>query len=145
VNASKELRYEPGRGPRDRSLRVGDKERDAVSLILREAHGEGRLDEDEFQARLDRCLRAKTYADLDRLIADVPRGGGDVARTRPRFPGPRLGPVPFVFLPVVVLIAAVGIGAHVAWLAFPLIFFFVVRPLMWRAWGHGPMWPRRVP
>ena len=135
MTASNENRYDPVSGPRDRSLRVGDKERDAVSEILREAHGEGRLDEDEFQVRLERCLTAKTYADLDGLIADFPRGGPDDDRMRQRRGWP-LRPIPFLLLPLAV-IAAVAIGGHVAWLAIPLVFFFVVRPLMWGAWRGG--------
>ena len=64
--------YDPRRGPRDRSLRVGDREREAVAEILRQHHVEGRLDTDEFQERLERCLAAKTHLDLDRLIHDLP-------------------------------------------------------------------------
>lgn len=144
MNASKDYRYDSAAGPRDRSLRVGDRERDAVSEILGDAHGEGRLDEDEFKVRLERCLTAKTYADLDALIADFPRNSADVATTRRRLPGRRLWPVPFMILPLAV-IAAIAFGTHLAWLAIPLFFFFVVRPLMWRGSGRGPMWPRRLP
>jgi hypothetical protein len=72
VSAADDYRYDPADGPRDRSLRVGDKERDAVSEILRQRHLEGRLDSEEFEARLERCLTAKTYAELDELIADFP-------------------------------------------------------------------------
>lgn len=154
MNASNDYRYDSAGALQDRSLRVGDKERDAVSEILRQAHGEGRLDAEEFQVRLERCLTAKTYADLDALVADVPRAGADLVRTRQRFPGRRLGPARFIFLPIVVAIAAIAIGVHAAWLVFPLFFFFVVRPLMWRGrrggwgrgpWGGGPMSPGRVP
>jgi hypothetical protein len=42
----------------------------------------------------------------------------------------------FLLLPAV-LIAAIAVGGHVGWLAFPLFFFFVVRPLLWRSWGGG--------
>jgi hypothetical protein len=136
VTTSNENRYDHARGPRDRSLRVSDKERDAVSEILQCAHGEGRLDADEFQARLERCLTAKTYADLDELIADFPREGVDVGPTRQR-PRWRTWPVPFVFLPLAV-IAAVAIGGHIGWLAIPLVFFFIVRPLIWRTWRGRP-------
>ena len=62
-------------GPRDRSVRVGDKERDAIGEILRKRHVEGRLDYDELQARLERAMAAKTYGELDELIADLPRRG----------------------------------------------------------------------
>ena len=136
MTASNEYRYDSAGSPHDRSLRVGDKERDAVTEILRRAHVEGRLDDDEFQVRLERCLTAKTYADIDGLIADFPREVAVAEPTRHR-PGWRPWPVPFVFLPLAV-IAAVAIGGHVAWLALPLLVFFVVRPLVWRAWGGGP-------
>jgi hypothetical protein len=136
VTASNDNRYDAARGPRDRSLRVSDKERDAVSEILQRAHGEGRLDGDEFQARLERCLTAKTYADLDPLIADFPRAEVEVGPSGQRA-GWRSWPVPFVFLPLAVF-AAVATGGHLAWLAIPLVFFFVVRPLIWRTWRGGP-------
>lgn len=136
MTTSNEDRYDSAGTPRDRSLRVGDKERDAVGELLRQAHVEGRLDADEFQVRLERCLTAKTYADLDGLIADVPREEADTGPARRRRPGRRPWPVPVVFLAFAV-IALFAIGGHVAWLAIPLLFFFVVRPLVWRAWG-GP-------
>jgi hypothetical protein len=134
VPASTEYRYDRADGPRDRSLRVGDKERDAVGEILRRHHLEGRLDTDELQSRLERCMVAKTYAELDGLIADLP---GEEERPRPvaHLWTLRPWPFPFLFLPLGV-IAAIALGAHGAWLLIPL-FFFVVRPLTWRAWGGG--------
>ena len=74
------------RGPRDRSLRAGDGDREAFAAILREQHLEGRLDSDEFQERLDACMAAKTYADLDQLVADLPGGepAGTAANRSPR-------------------------------------------------------------
>ena len=147
---SNDYRYDPGEGPRDRSLRVGDKEREAVGEILREHHLEGRLDSDEFQARLERCLAAKTYTELDELIADLPHEEAE-RRGPTRDWSWRLWPLPFLFLFLpVVLIAATVVGGHLAWLAVPLFFFFVVRPLVWRAWGGGyarglwPCGPRRT-
>jgi hypothetical protein len=137
VSATDEFRYDPGDGPRDRTLRVGDREREAVAETLRKGHLEGRLDTDEFQVRLERCMAAKTYAELDDLIADFPREAG--ARRRPgRAGGPRRPPFVLLLLPLAVIAAVVAVGGHVAWLAFPLLFFFVVRPLAWRAWGGGP-------
>jgi hypothetical protein len=137
VSASNDYRYDHGDGPRNRSLRVGDKEREAVSEILRQRHLEGRLDADEFQARLDRCLAAKTYAELDELIADLPRDEAERRRAGPSWTW-RPWPRPFLFLPLV-LIAAIALGAHVAWLLVPLFFFlfFFARPLVWRTWGGG--------
>jgi hypothetical protein len=151
VPASSEHRYDPGDGPRDRSLRVGDKEREAVSAILRQRHLEGRLDIDEFQARLERCLAAKIYAELDELVADFPRDEEERRRTaRPLRPRPWL--LAFPFLPLA-LIAAIVVGAHVAWIALPLFLLFVVRPVIWRAsgggyarglWGCGPRRTTRI-
>jgi Domain of unknown function (DUF1707) len=132
--ATDDNRYDRRRGPRDRRLRVGDRERDAVAEILRRQHVEGRLDSDEFEERLERCLAAKTYAELDQLVAD--------------FPGPeekqdRVGwawgwrPLPFALLPLALIAAIAFAGGHLAWVAFPLFFFFVVRPFLWRSWGRG--------
>jgi hypothetical protein len=150
VSGPNDNRYDLGYGPRDRTLRVGDKERDALSEILRQRHLEGRLDADEFHARLDRCLAAKTYAELDELIADLPReeegrGRGGQSRTL------RPWPFPVLLLPIA-LIAAIASGAHLAWLALPLLFFFLVRPLLWRTsrgyglgfWACGPRRTTRV-
>ena len=55
-----EIAYSRRSGPRDRQLRVGNAEREAVVEILRREHLAGRLDNDEFDARLARCLAAKT-------------------------------------------------------------------------------------
>jgi hypothetical protein len=128
--------YDRGDGPRDRSLRVGDKERDAVSEILRRRHLEGRVDAEEFQERIDRCLVAKTYAELDELIADFP---GERAERRRGAQPPRRRPWPLVFplLPLV-LILAIATGGHLAWLAVPLLVLFVLRFAVWRPWGCGP-------
>ena len=133
--ASHDYRYDPYLGPRNRSLRVGDKERDSVSEILRQRHVEGRLDPDEFQARLERCLSAKTYAELDELIADFPRQEEERQQPR-RSPAWRPWPMAFPFLPLIVIVA-IAAGFHLVWLAVPLFFFFVVRPLVWRGWGGG--------
>jgi Domain of unknown function (DUF1707) len=135
VTAANHYRYDSAGSPRDRSLRAGDKERDAVSEILRGAHVEGRLNDDEFEARIERCLTARTYADLDGLIADFPREeAGSRPAGRPR--GWRPWPVPFVFLPLAV-VAAVAVGGHVAWFAIPLV-FVVVRTFAWGTWAGGP-------
>jgi len=135
VSASNDYRYNRGDRPRDRSLRVGDQERDAVGEILRRRHLEGRLDTDEFQTRIERCMAAKTYAELDELITDLPPEAEDRRRFG-RYRSFRPSPPAFLLLPLA-LIAAIVVGGQVAWLAVPLFFFFVVRPLVWRAWGGG--------
>jgi len=134
MSETNDFRYDRREGPRDRSLRVGDKERDAVVEILRQRHVEGRLDSEEFQTRLDRCFAARTYAELDALIADFP---GEESE-RPRTGRPRRGWVwPAPVLPLFLVVALLVGGGHLAWLALPLLVFVVVRSLAWRGRGVG--------
>jgi uncharacterized protein DUF1707 len=130
--ATNDNRYDRRGGPRDRRLRVGDSEREAVGAILRQQHVDGRLDGDEFQERLERCLAAKTYAELDELVADFPSPETE-RRRGPYVWGRR--PLPFPLLPLALIAAIALSGGHLVWLAFPLIFFLVVRPLLWRTRG----------
>jgi hypothetical protein len=66
------------------SLRASDAERDAVIDRLCEAAGEGRLEPDELEARIDGALRARTYGDLADLLADLPGDGSVLLRRRTR-------------------------------------------------------------
>jgi hypothetical protein len=117
------------RRPRDRGLRVGDAERDAIADLLREHHVAGRLQGDEFQERLDRCMTARTHADLDDLVGDLP---GAATEGRERGLGRRpWRPWPLALVPLAFVAAVVLSGGHLVWLAIPLLFFFVVRPLVW--------------
>jgi Domain of unknown function (DUF1707) len=52
--------------------RAGDSDRDAVAERLRAAAGEGRIDLAELDERLGRTYGAKTYRELDVLVADLP-------------------------------------------------------------------------
>ncbi|WP_228500549.1 DUF1707 SHOCT-like domain-containing protein [Nocardioides agariphilus] len=53
-------------------LRVSDDDRHKVAEILREAAGEGRIDLDELDERLEATYSAKTYADLVPITVDLP-------------------------------------------------------------------------
>ena len=126
-------------GPRDRRIRVGDAERAAVADALRAQYVAGRLASHEFEERLERCLAAKTFADLDRLLADLP--GAKTARRRPGWPAMwRLWPVPL--LPIALVAAIVLSGGHLVFLVVPLVFLCVVRPLLWGRWGWFSCGPR---
>ncbi|MFJ9388516.1 DUF1707 domain-containing protein [Nocardioides sp. NPDC101246] len=82
----------PGQ-PRRADLRVSDADRHAVADILREAAGEGRLDIDELEERLEETFKAKTYADLEPITQDLP-----VAGRAPVMPAaPAAGAVPVVY------------------------------------------------
>jgi DUF1707 SHOCT-like domain len=112
-------------------LRVSDAERAAVADRLAHHYGDGRLDQAELDDRLGRAMSAKTRADLDGLLADLPEGG-----PVPASGGPRGGPpepsraatrprrrlLPLVLL---VLLVLLGWRVLVAWAA------------PWGPWGPG--------
>jgi Domain of unknown function (DUF1707) len=56
-------------------IRASDAERDAIVERLRDAAGEGRLTLDEFSDRMEQASTAKTRAELDLLITDLPAAG----------------------------------------------------------------------
>jgi hypothetical protein len=58
--------------PERRELRISDVERDHVASILRDAAGDGRLDLQELDERLDAVYAAKTYGDLEPITRDLP-------------------------------------------------------------------------
>ena len=71
-----------GRG----QMRAADADRDRAVNYLTTAYTEGRLAKDEYDARLETALSARTYADLDQVVTDLP--GARVG------PVPRRGPAP---------------------------------------------------
>ncbi len=59
------------RPPDPSQMRISDADRQKVAEVLREAAGEGRIDLDELDERLDLTFGAKTYADLVPITADL--------------------------------------------------------------------------
>ena len=55
-----------------RSVRIGDAERDQAVEILRDHMAEGRLEYQEFTDRVDQVLAARTQAELDLPFVDLP-------------------------------------------------------------------------
>ena len=55
------------------NLRVSDAERSEVADALSRHYSDGRLDETEFNDRLEKAMSAKTHADLAGLMTDLPR------------------------------------------------------------------------
>jgi hypothetical protein len=53
------------------ALRASDADRERVADLLRQAGGDGRLDVDELEERLQQVYRAKTVTELRPLIADL--------------------------------------------------------------------------
>src|SRR5680860_1137813 len=64
---------EGGMERRDLSqLRISDDDRHRVAELLRHAAGEGRIDFEELDQRLEAAYSAKTYGDLVPITADLP-------------------------------------------------------------------------
>lgn len=74
-------------------LRISDSDRHQVAEVLREAAGEGRLDLDELDERLEATYAARTYADLVPITVDLPI---QPAAGLPVRPDPAPTPSPFV-------------------------------------------------
>jgi hypothetical protein len=60
------------------NVRVGDADREAVAAQLREHYADGRLTLEELNERIDQTFAAKTKADLNTVMLDLPH-----AATRP--------------------------------------------------------------
>jgi DUF1707 SHOCT-like domain len=76
----------PGRRPSDSAAqraaqRAADVDREAVAERLRVAASEGRLELWELDDRLGQAYSAKTYSDLETLVADLPAPDTLVLRT----------------------------------------------------------------
>ncbi len=115
--------------------RIGDEDRERASAELRRHFTEGRLDTDEFSARLEEAWAAKTGADLDHALRDLPR--------------PPVGPLPVgqphrhprTLLPVLAVVVGVALLAGVRWVVVWLLaaaVFVLVRRVAHRARAAGP-------
>ena len=73
--------------PGGAGTRASDRERDAVVQRVQDAFAEGRLDDAEFDERSRAALTARTHADLDALLADLP-AAPSAPGPAPALPGP---------------------------------------------------------
>jgi hypothetical protein len=62
------------------ALRASDDDRERAAETLRRAAGEGRLDVEELEARLHDVYAARTQAELEPLLADLPAPASSPAR-----------------------------------------------------------------
>jgi hypothetical protein len=65
------------------ALRIGDAERNSTAALLRRHAAEGRLTLDELDERLGRAYAAKTAADLNELLVDLPAIRPEVELIKP--------------------------------------------------------------
>jgi Domain of unknown function (DUF1707) len=114
------------------NMRISDAERAEVADLLSAHYSDGRLDQAEFNTRLDQAMHAKTYAELGGLLADLPHTDGAPPAELQRQHGRSLHP----FL---VVAAVAGIALLVGhWLLSP----FTAGPfggfyLPWWVWVGG--------
>jgi hypothetical protein len=66
------------------TIRASDADREQVAERLRHATGEGRLLAEELEDRLGAVFSARTYGDLDAVVADLPRRELSDRRSRGR-------------------------------------------------------------
>ena len=81
------------------NVRVGDADRDAVAAQLRDHYADGRLTLDELNERLDLLFAAKTKADLNEVMRDLPHVARPTAGTAAGGFGATSGPRGTVGLP----------------------------------------------
>ena len=122
---------------RDPNLRASDADREATADRLRQDHTDGRLDQDEFQERLDRCFAAKTVGELAELTRDLP---DDPARHRARgrtgfsLLGLRMIPIVPIILAIIAIHLIVGVASGL-WILIPL--FLLARVMFFRRGFRG--------
>jgi Domain of unknown function (DUF1707) len=116
------------------TYRVGDAERTRTVELLKEAHADGYLGLDEVDERLSGALAARTRAELDQLVADLPPEWR--ARHDPRpAPPPRRALPPASSLVYAALLAAVvamiviGVATRGFFFPWPLLW-------IWFVFGH---------
>ena len=134
----------------DPQMRISDAERTEVADRLSKHYSDGRLDQAEFNERLDRAMNAKTRADLNGLFADLPGTGEpddavSAVRQADRRPGTRR-PVHRILGLILIAVVAVFVARALMWPFFgvfgffghvllapvPLILIAVVAFLWWR-------------
>jgi uncharacterized protein DUF1707 len=88
------------------ALRASDSDREQAAERLRSAAADGRLCTEELEHRLGSALAARTYGELDPVVADIP--GWRIGRLRDRR-------APFLALLALVLTLVVAAIATLAW------------------------------
>jgi hypothetical protein len=109
------------------SILASDSDRERVAERLRQAATEGRILAHELEERVARALRARTYGELDALVADLPHTATPTKRRSGTLSLARSHPVAAVIVLVTVTLALVMVAAMLAfsgvWLLLPLLVF----------------------
>ena len=94
-------------------MRVSDSDREHAAGVLREAAGQGRINFDELDERLELAYAAKTYADLAAVTSDLPQPGQVLSPAGRPAPVERIGGTPRAKLSVAILSGARRAGRWV--------------------------------
>ena len=109
-------------------MRISDADRAEVADRLSKHYSDGRLDQAEFNERLDRAMNAKTQADLNGLFADLPatdEPGKTVKAVRPSDRRPRSRhPVQRVLGLILITVVAIFVARALMWPFFGFFGFF---------------------
>ena len=110
---------------------------------LRAAAAEGRIVAEELEERLASALRARTYGELDALVADLPREQvarrGSVVQSGGRSLW-RLGPAPFIAVLFVMPVVVAAVVAVITLVFAMVTMWAVFAALVWLALGHSRRW-----
>jgi len=138
-------------GPHD-GVRIGDVERELAQSTLSDHYVAGRLDHDEYSARLDRIWAARTRTELDPVFTDLPGSAGPsgpIRRTSYPFSTPasrrpastvrpRSSRPPIPLLVLLVVLGTIAVLTHLPLILVGLgVWFFFLR-------GGGCASSRRV-
>ncbi len=130
-------------------MRASDDDRERIAGVLREAHAEGRLTQDELVERIDSTYTARTYQELDRLVSDLPlaRTQGALARVRQQ---PISAPTPPASPIRQTARRAARVSLNASWwcwgvaVAISTVIWFIIAvaqtgtPYPWPLWVAGP-------
>jgi Domain of unknown function (DUF1707) len=116
----------------DQNIRVSDADRNAVAEQLGVHYADGRLDQAEFDERINRTMSAKTRGDLAGLFDDLPDPGPAGAPGTAGPGGPGGAAIPYarrrrggIFRPLI-LLAIVIVLASISWHAMDTFSFFAI-------------------
>src|SRR5437764_6197461 len=103
-------------------LRASDAERERVVELLRHATGEGRLLAEELEQRLTAAFSARTYGELEALVADLPAERKGRGSTTPLWvKGAFALAVVMAVLAVTAMVALIALGLAGAWVAWVVL------------------------
>jgi DUF1707 SHOCT-like domain len=117
------------------TLRASDADREQFADRLRHATAEGRLVAEELEERLGAVFSARTYGDLDAVVADLPRGTVEQRRRRPNTLAHLRSVPPVALLVLLPLTMALVIAAVVVVTTLFMVWGLLVA-IGWLAFGH---------